>query len=132
MINRNPIECLACGRRTVTRTQIGHGDAVVHAFTCARCKVLITFRMTLDQRNITFDYDPKPTNGRWLDSEDGCEGEVMFCAETLGLKEGPPIKLADGIQPGPGIPLRFSPFMETFRLFRDIEAFQRLQAERFR
>jgi hypothetical protein len=117
MVNRQPLECQACGTRIVTRTSIGHGDSQVHAFPCPGCGVGITYKVVLDQRNAGIEYDPRPENASWVGSEDGAEHEVTFDAEYL--------------LPRCALTTPFlTPFIAVSGLFQDVAAFQRQEAVR--
>lgn len=83
MVNRNELECHACGTRIVTRTSIGHDDSQVHSFPCPCCGVGITYTILLDQINVKIDYDPNPENASWVDTDEGADHEVTFDAELL-------------------------------------------------
>src|SRR5262249_15266542 len=117
MVNRNTLECQACSTRIITRTAIGHGDSQVHSFPCPNCGVGITYRIILDQKNVSIEYDQKPENARWLDSEEGAEHQVTFDTELL--------------LPRDALSTPFlTPFIAASPLFRDMRTFQRQEAVR--
>lgn len=117
MVDRNTLECEACGTRIVTRTAIGHGNSQIHSFPCPRCRVGITYRVLLDQRNAGLEYDPNPENAKWIDSEKGAKHEVTFCAELLL----PRYALTTP---------HLTPFIAACGFIRDILTFQRQEAVR--
>jgi len=83
MTNRETLECDSCGTKIITRTQIGWGDSQIHSFPCPVCGIGITYRVILDQKQITIKYDPKPENAHWVGSESGAMNVVNFNAELL-------------------------------------------------
>ena len=83
MTNRGTLECDSCGTKIITRTQIGWGDSQIHSFPCPVCGIGITYKVILDQKKITVNYDPKPENAHWVGSEAGAKHVVNFNAELL-------------------------------------------------
>ena len=113
MINRRTLECDACGTRTITRTAIGYGKEQTLAFPCPGCGVGIVFRMTLDQENVSFQYEDKPDNAHWFDDkEEGAKFEATFDVELL-------VPRADVIYKHEPGAYRFSPFMQARERFRN-------------
>jgi hypothetical protein len=86
MINRKTLECDACTTRIITRTAIGLGNRQVIAFPCPSCGVGIIFGMTIDQEAPAFEYEAKPDNAHWVDSEDGARFEATFDMDLKPLK----------------------------------------------
>ncbi len=118
MVDRNTLECDACGTRTITRTQIGHGDSQVHAFPCPTCGAGITFVLNIDQAAITLEYAPNPINAHWVEGEDGAEHTRAFATELLIPKTAL------------GVPIGLTPFLSVMHLFRDWQAFAEHEANR--
>jgi hypothetical protein len=76
------------------------------------CRVNISFAIVLDQDRVEFHYE-EPTNGTWVDVEEGAVAEITFDAELLSSRKP-----------------QFSAFMESVFKFKDLEEFQRHQAWR--
>jgi predicted RNA-binding Zn-ribbon protein involved in translation (DUF1610 family) len=115
MINRNPLQCLSCDAKIVTRTQIGHKDVQSHSFSCPRCGVEISFTLDLDQKNAGLKYR-EPNNAKWVDSEGGAIAALMFSDEI----------------PVPSSGEGFSPFIATAHNFKDREEYGRKEGLRQR
>jgi predicted RNA-binding Zn-ribbon protein involved in translation (DUF1610 family) len=49
MTVRNPVVCISCDSKIITRTQVGHKDMQKHSFPCPTCGVKITYVLDLDQ-----------------------------------------------------------------------------------
>jgi hypothetical protein len=112
MTNRATIAFDSCGTKIITRTQIGWGDSQIHSFPCPVCGVGITYKVILDQKKVTVNYDPKPENAHWVDSEAGAEHVVNFNAELLIPKHAITHPL-------------LSSFISVVHNFEDWETFQR-------
>lgn len=118
MVSRKTLECDACGSRTVTRTQVGHGDSQVHAFPCPSCGAGIVFVLNLDQEAVTLAYDPNPTNAHWVDTEDGAAHTRAFITELLVPKSALDINMG------------VSPFISVVGFFSDWMKFGQQEADR--
>jgi hypothetical protein len=116
MINRRTLECDACGTRTITRTAIGHGDKQTLAFPCPGCGVGIVFRMNLDQKVPSFEYEDKPDNAHWFPGkEEGAKFEATFDVDLLVPREDVVYEHVPG-------GYRFSPFMQASQRFASWDA----------
>jgi hypothetical protein len=104
MVNRNYIECSTCGKRTMTRVAMGHGERQEFAFPCHGCNIEIRIGMTLDQKAATWTYDFLH-GATWLSPNVEPEPEHV---ENLDGETLIPLQL-DG----------FSPFLATFHLPQD-------------
>jgi predicted RNA-binding Zn-ribbon protein involved in translation (DUF1610 family) len=82
MTVRNPIVCISCNSKIITRTQIGHKDIQKHSFPCPTCGVVITFILDLDQKKASFKFRD-PENGKWADNEDGAVKTLTFSDEIV-------------------------------------------------
>ena len=82
MTVRNPVVCISCGSKIITRTQIGHKDTQKHSFPCPTCGVVITYILDLDQRKASFKFRD-PENGKWADDEDGAVKTLTFSDEIV-------------------------------------------------
>ena len=82
MTVRNPIVCISCHSKIITRTQIGHKDMRKHSFPCPTCGVVITYILDLDQENASFKFRD-PENGKWADDEDGAVKTLTFSDEIV-------------------------------------------------
>jgi predicted RNA-binding Zn-ribbon protein involved in translation (DUF1610 family) len=82
MTVRNPVVCISCGSKIITRTQIGHKDMQRHSFPCPTCGVVITFILDLNQENASVKFRD-PENGTWADDEDGAVKTLTFSDEIV-------------------------------------------------
>ena len=82
MVVRNPIVCVSCSSKIITRTQIGHKDRQKHSFPCPTCGVVITYILDLDQKKASFKFR-EPENGKWADNEDGAVKTLTFSDEIV-------------------------------------------------
>ncbi len=82
MTVRNPVVCISCGSKIITRTQIGHKDMQKHSFPCPTCGVVITYILDLDQEKVSFEFRD-PENGKWADDEDGAVKTLTFSDEIV-------------------------------------------------
>ena len=87
MTNRRPLICRGCQSKIVTRTQIGLGDRQDHSFVCAKCGVVISFTIDLDQERVAFSYR-QPRNADWTEDEGGAIGAVSLSQEIPVPNEG--------------------------------------------
>ena len=93
MTVRNPVVCISCGSKIITRTQIGHKDMQKHSFPCPTCGVVITYIVDLDQKNAGIKFRD-PENGTWADGEDGAVKTLTFSDEIVV-----PLSMPDFISP---------------------------------
>jgi hypothetical protein len=82
MTVRNPIVCISCGSKIITRTQIGHKDMQKHSFPCPTCGVVITYILDLNQEKGSFKFRD-PENGKWANDEDGAVKVLTFSDEIV-------------------------------------------------
>jgi predicted RNA-binding Zn-ribbon protein involved in translation (DUF1610 family) len=82
MTVRNPVVCISCDSKIITRTQIGHKDMQKHSFPCPTCGVVITYILDLDQEKVSFKFRD-PENGKWADDEDGAVKTLTFSDEIV-------------------------------------------------
>ena len=82
MTVRNPVICISCDSKIITRTQIGHKDMQKHSFPCPTFGVVITYILALDQDKASFEFRA-PENGTWADDEDGAVKTLTSRVETL-------------------------------------------------
>ena len=82
MTVRNPVVCISCDSKIITRTQIGHKDMQKHSFSCPTCGVVITYILDLDQEKVSFKFRD-PENGKWADDEDGAVKTLTFSDEIV-------------------------------------------------
>jgi|GEM_PF-2048277 len=82
MTVRNPVVCISCNSKIITRTQIGHKDIQKHSFPCPTCGVVITFILDLDQDRGGVKFRT-PENGEWANDEDGAVETLTFSDETV-------------------------------------------------
>jgi hypothetical protein len=115
MTNRNALECSECGTKTITRTAIGHGDYQEFAFPCPGCGIEIRFGMKLFPLEARWEY-LKPTNSKWIDSEDGITNQIKLDGESL-------IPIGDQTI--------IMPFLRTALLAKEPETFIAFQSLRF-
>jgi hypothetical protein len=82
MTVRNPVVCISCNSKIITRTQIGHKDMQKHSFPCPTCSVVITYTLDLDQENVSYKFRD-PENGQWADDEAGAVKTLTFSDEIV-------------------------------------------------
>lgn len=82
MTVRNPVVCISCDSKMITRTQIGHKDMQKHSFPCPTCGVVITYVLDLDQEKGSFKFRD-PENGKWSDNDDGAVKTLTFSDEIV-------------------------------------------------
>lgn len=108
MTIRAVLLCASCESKTVVRTQVGHRDKQEHAFKCPNCGIDISYVLDLDQKNVSWSFR-EPHNAKWVESEEGAIGVRTFSDELMI-----PADLQDP----------WSPFILTFRNFRDIDVYR--------
>jgi hypothetical protein len=116
VINRRSLACDSCATRIITRTAIGLGNTQVLAFACPKCNVGIVFRMSLDQDAPSFQYEDKPENAHWVDTEDGATFEATFDVDYLVPRE-------DVVYPCVPGAFRLSPYMRAHGRFQSFQQF---------
>ena len=116
MINRRALECDACAARIITRTAIGLGRLQTLAFACPSCGVGIVFKMHLDQEEPSFDYEVKPDNAHWVESEQGARFEATFDVDFLVPRKDVVYESVPG-------QFRPSPYMKAHERFRSYARF---------
>jgi predicted RNA-binding Zn-ribbon protein involved in translation (DUF1610 family) len=82
MTVRNPVVCISCGSKVITRTQIGHKEKQQHSFPCPTCGITITYTLDLDQEKGSFEFR-EPENAKWADSEEGAVTILTFSDEIV-------------------------------------------------
>jgi DNA-directed RNA polymerase subunit RPC12/RpoP len=83
MINRMRLSCVACGRKVITRTGIGHSTVQKHKFACPTCGIEIGFILDLDQEKAGLSYR-EPTNAVWAeDPEEEDDHKILFYPELM-------------------------------------------------
>jgi hypothetical protein len=82
MTVRNPVVCVSCDSKIITRTQIGHKDKQQHSFPCPTCGVVITYVIDLDQEKASVEFRD-PENGKWADDEEGAVKTLTFSDEIV-------------------------------------------------
>jgi predicted RNA-binding Zn-ribbon protein involved in translation (DUF1610 family) len=82
MTVRNPVVCVSCDSKIITRTQIGHKEKQQHSFPCPMCGVVITYVIDLDQEKASVEFRD-PENGNWADDEEGAIQTLTFSDEIV-------------------------------------------------
>src|SRR5579863_3653639 len=93
MTVRQPVVCISCSSKIITRTQIGHKDMQKHSFPCPTCGVVITYIIDLNQKKASYKFRD-PENGKWADDEDGAIKTLTFSDEIVV-----PVSMPDFISP---------------------------------
>lgn len=109
MIVRRVAQCVSCGSKIVTRTQIGHKDRQEHSFPCPVCGVSISYALDLDQSKGNWKCC-EPKNAKWVGSEEGAIKTVT---------------LSDEIPVPTGIPDLISPFIATWGRYEDYDLYRK-------
>lgn len=70
MIIRYYIDCSTCGRKYITRIQVGYGPRQEHSFHCYQCKEQIRFALNIGNESMALDFEPI-ANCSEIHDEDG-------------------------------------------------------------
>lgn len=101
-IIRNPLQCLSCRAKTITRTAPGLASVQEYKFPCPGCGVEIRFSLIRSKRARTGYAFRKPVNAKWVRVERGAIQTLSFDSFRVSPKDTTNV---------------FSPFMaEVFKL----------------
>jgi hypothetical protein len=86
-IIRNPLQCLSCGTKTITRTAPGISAIQEYKFPCPRCGIEVQFALIRTKRAKSGYSFRKPVNAKWITSERGATEILNFDSFRVSPKE---------------------------------------------
>ncbi|MGH7772382.1 MAG: hypothetical protein ACREQA_09095 [Candidatus Binatia bacterium] len=85
-IIRNPLQCLSCGAKVITRTAPGIFPPQEHTFPCPGCGVEIRFTLDRDKKKVGYSFG-RPVNAKWVRSEKGAIETLSFDPDRVAPKD---------------------------------------------